>query len=252
MTDKATQIVEWLYSNDPTLIERAFAAYTPNLEHVVKLSLQSRSSDLQEIDFANLPLNQVLLDQFFITEYLSKVIEVQIGDELQEVYLIQSQVAEVEIAPSSMDELRGLLSCLKGNCWSNECLSEKFGSEGRYDDIVAVYFDSDAKTIHSLDTSGNLRGKLNHDEVIAFSMDFEQSTKKMSLAIDDQETNDEAVYIPVLYFICMKAGVSYSKITPCRLPFNPSDPIEIQYAENGIPWTIVDSEVELDLTPYFM
>ena len=107
MTDKATQIVEWLYSNDPTLIERAFAAYTPNLEHVVKLSLQSRSSDLQEIDFANLPLNQVLLDQFFITEYLSKVIEVQIGDELQEVYLIQSQVAEVEIAPSSMDELRG-------------------------------------------------------------------------------------------------------------------------------------------------
>ena len=114
-----------------TLIEKAFDAYTPDLEHAVKASLQSRSSDLQEIDFANLPLNQVLLDQFFITEYLSTVIDVQIGDELQEVYLIQSQVAEVEIAPSSMDELRGLLSCLKGNCWSNECLSEKFGSEGR-------------------------------------------------------------------------------------------------------------------------
>ena len=46
MIDKANQIVEWLFSNDPTLIERAFAAYTPDLEHVVKLSLQSRSSDL--------------------------------------------------------------------------------------------------------------------------------------------------------------------------------------------------------------
>ena len=50
MIDKATQIVEWLYSNDPTLIEKAFDAYTPDLEHAVKASLQSRSSDLQEIN----------------------------------------------------------------------------------------------------------------------------------------------------------------------------------------------------------
>ena len=43
----------------------------------------------------------------------------------------------------------------------------------------------------------------------------------------------------------MKAGVSYSEVAPCTLSFNPSDPIEIQYAEQGIEWKIVDSEVEL-------
>ena len=50
----------------------------------------------------------------------------------------------------------------------------------------------------------------------------------------------------------MKASVSYSELAPCTLPFNPSDPIEIQYADQGIEWKIVDSEVELDLTPYFI
>lgn len=66
----------------------------------------------------------------------------------------------------------------------------------------------------------------------------------------DEEVIGGAV-IPILYFICMKAGVSYSEVAPCILPFNPSDPIEIQYAQQGIEWKIVDSEVELDLTPYF-
>ena len=46
MSDIASQIVEWLCSNDSTLIKKAFDSYTPDLEQAVKTSFQDRSSDL--------------------------------------------------------------------------------------------------------------------------------------------------------------------------------------------------------------
>lgn len=254
MIDKATQIVEWLHSNDPTLIEMAFDAYTPDLEHAVKASLQSRSSDLQEIDFANLPLNHIYIEDMTVRDDLYRVEPIEIDGLDRDVYLVQPQYSSVEfefkVDEASIGKMRGLLSCLKGDCWLSDVFKESGGVEADFDDVSAFYFQEDTQTIYRLSTSGGRGNLRRYDDVSIFCGDFKGACENCCLHIDE-EVIGEAV-IPILYFICMKAGVPYSEVAPCRLPFNPSDPIEIQYAEKRLEWTIVDSEAELDLTPYFM
>ena len=72
----------------------------------------------------------------------------------------------------------------------------------------------------------------------------------MEVNIDDELTTDSDAYVPLLYFICMKAGVQYDKVASCTLPFKPSDPIEYQFADKGIDWTIADSNYKIDLSPF--
>ena len=108
-------------SNDPTLIEKAFEAYTPDLEQVfVKESLQSRSSDLQESDFANLPLNHIYIEDMTVRDDLYKVESIEIDGLDRDIYLVQPQDSSVEfefkLEEVSIEKMKGLLSCLKGDC----------------------------------------------------------------------------------------------------------------------------------------
>jgi len=251
--NSANQIVEWLCSNDPTLIEKAFDAYTPDLEQAVKVSLQSRSSDLQEIDFANLPLNHIYIEDMTVRDDLYRVELIEIDGLDRDVYLVQPQYSSVEfefnLDEGSIGKMRGLLSCLKGDCWLSDVFSESDGVEADFDDVSAFYFQEDTQTIYRLSTSGGRGNLRRYDDVSIFCGDFKAACENSCLHIDEEVIGGGV--IPILYFLCMKAGVSYSEVAPCTLPFNPSDPIEIQYAEQGIEWKIVDSELELDLTPYF-
>ena len=257
MSSTANQIAEWLFSNDPTLIAKAFQIYTPKLEQAVKDAFQARSSDLKDINFAGLPVNHILIDDLVIRDDLYKVVDVQIGGvALQDVYLVQPQVSTVEfdfkIDEMPIQSMMALLSCLKGNCWLSDVFKEKFGAEGDFYDISAFYYDHNTQTVHRLATTG-LRGNLRgYDDVCIFSENFRQACEKSCIYIDGVDGMIIGnVSIPVLYFVCMKAGVSYSQVAPYTLPFNPADPIEIQYADKNITWKIAQSNLILDLSPFY-
>jgi len=142
------------------------------------------------------------------------------------------------------------LSCLKGDCWLSDVFTESGGVEANFDYVSAFYCQKETQTIYRVSTSGGRGNLRRYDDVSIFCENFKSACENSCLYIDEEMIGGSV--IPILYFICMKAGVSYSEVAPCTLPFNPADPIELQYAEDGIAWTIVDSEVELDLTPFFM
>ena len=59
MSNIAKQIVDCLYSNEPSQITQAFNSYTPELEGAVKEAFEERSEDLKEISFSSLPINSI-------------------------------------------------------------------------------------------------------------------------------------------------------------------------------------------------
>ena len=85
MSDISTQIVDWLYSNDASNIEKAFLHYSEDLELAIKKAFEQKSPKLTSISLSNLSMSKLLMESVLVRDDLLKTVKLVIDDIEQEV-----------------------------------------------------------------------------------------------------------------------------------------------------------------------
>lgn len=234
MIHVAKDIVQALYSNDPSQIQKAFLLYKPDLENLIKLAFEEKNQELKEIQFSSIAFEKIHIEDIRVHDDLCKTVLEKLNQNPISIQLIQPKISyiEIEISAEDTNKAQNLLSCLKGNCWTRDQLQETFGAERYTYDIIAFYCDVTSKTIYRLLPTPQKGSFKSLDYVFPFTSNLKKSLESSELTIDETHLICDSInFFPILYFFCMKAGLSFSSVSALQLHFTDNDPIEIKHSE---------------------
>ncbi|MEC7985736.1 MAG: hypothetical protein VX278_11275, partial [Myxococcota bacterium] len=209
----ADTIVDCLYTDQSDLIEKAFTQYAPQLDDAIRRAFEEKSTDLKTCTFAQLPLLNLDLaiesiDEMFVTRehrlHSGEKVSLCISRPMR-------SIENVWIAPDEKEKWRALLSCLRSNRWCPTVLEPDSGETYRDQGWYYVWYEDRArKTIYTLQYEGEYVSDSEHWQG---SHDFRDAILR-----DTQRSYLDRKRIPIrdllaiLYFLCMRAGVSYDDI----------------------------------------